>query len=294
MSEAVDQRDGGRSAKHALSFAGVVLLAASALLGGNLRGVRDRLLGSGVPSPKPAALSPFVPVGPNVSGQRTVLRSEPWWQARTRLEGTGSGMRSFVIRGGVIQWRIGWSCRRGRLVVGVAGHPAPLIDATCPASGIAPGTRSGAIKLRIDSAGSWRLALDQQVDVPLIEPPLAAMSAPGSVTVARGVFERIDQYATGRVAIYRLASGRYALRFTGFYVTPNVDLDVRLSPLRSPRTTRQYLSAPSVHVAPLMVTAGSLNFIVPDGIDPTAYRSVVIWCPLITSAYAEAPLRAVS
>jgi hypothetical protein len=33
-----------------------------------------------------------------------------------------------------------------------------------------------------------------------------------------------------------------------------------------------------------------MNFLVPAGVDPSRYRSVVIWCPLITSAYAAATL----
>jgi hypothetical protein len=117
------------------------------------------------------------------------------------------------------------------------------------------------------------------------------MSSPGSSPVAFGTFQRVDQYVTGRVTLYHLANGRYAIRFDHFYVTPNVDLEVRLSRLRSVKSTRQYRSAPSVFVAPLNITAGSLNFLMPNGVNPAAYRSVVIWCPLITSAYAAASLR---
>jgi hypothetical protein len=61
--------------------------------------------------------------------------------------------------------------------------------------------------------------------------------------------------------------------------------------LRAPRSTRQYLSAPSKNVAALDITAGSMNFVLPAGVDPTRYRSVVIWCPIITSAYAAATIR---
>jgi hypothetical protein len=39
------------------------------------------------------------------------------------------------------------------------------------------------------------------------------------------------------------------------------------------------------------VTAGSLNFMVPAGVGPNQYRSVVVWCPLIDSAYAAVTLR---
>lgn len=33
-----------------------------------------------------------------------------------------------------------------------------------------------------------------------------------------------------------------------------------------------------------------MNFAVPAEVDPAQYRSVVIWCPLIDSAYAAATL----
>jgi len=44
-------------------------------------------------------------------------------------------------------------------------------------------------------------------------------------------------------------------------------------------------------VAPLEITVGSLNFSLPADIDPMQYKSVVIWCRLIDSAYAAATLK---
>ena len=42
----------------------------------------------------------------------------------------------------------------------------------------------------------------------------------------------------------------------------------------------------SVWAAPLDVTTGSLNFTLPPDVNPARYRSVVVWCPIIDSAYA--------
>ena len=144
--------------------------------------------------------------------------------------------------------------------------------------------------LRIEAGGDFTARVEQQVDVPLIEPPLPAMSAPGTRRVARGSFYRIDQVGRGTVTVYRLADGRYALRLADFYVTANIDLEIRLHPLRRPRTSRDYTSAPARLAAPLYTTVGSMNFVLPRGVDPTRYRSVVIWCPTIVSAYAAATL----
>ena len=38
------------------------------------------------------------------------------------------------------------------------------------------------------------------------------------------------------------------------------------------------------------VTAGSLNYVAPGGVDPPAFRSVVVWSPLDKLVYAAAPL----
>ncbi|MGI8863251.1 MAG: DM13 domain-containing protein [Solirubrobacteraceae bacterium] len=281
----------GGAARRLLSTLGVLTVAAIAVFGGDPVGVRDKLLGSVLPSPRPVAVSAFQPVNSGARAERTVLRSQPWWQQVARFSsGERASTLAFGIAADTIQWRARWSCAGGRLVGRLAGRKAPLIAASCPDSGVALATSSGRMRLLLSAGGAWRLAVDQQVDVPLVEPPPAALSAPGTRIVAAGALQRIDQFAAGRVSVYRLASGRYVMRFADFYVTPNVDLEIRLSPLRSPRSTRQYLGAPSAYVAPLDITAGSLNFQLPPNVDPTAYHSVVIWCPLITSAYAEAPL----
>jgi hypothetical protein len=96
---------------------------------------------------------------------------------------------------------------------------------------------------------------------------------------------------TGTANVYRTADGTHLLRLDRFFVTANVDLELRLSPLEAPRSTEQYLSSPSVWVAPLDVTTGSLNFTLPADVDPSRYRSLVVWCPIINSAYAAATLR---
>jgi hypothetical protein len=277
--------------RRGLATAGVVVLAAGALFGGNVFGVRDSVFGSATPAPKASAVSPFVSVGSTRAGAKTVLRSQPWWQGVARLHGTGpQTAASFNIDSGASQWRAQWRCTQGRMVVTVSGQAGPLVDAGCPGAGTAYSTRPGSTRLAIAATAAWQLRIDQQVDVPIDEPPLPSMSAPGTSIAARARFYRMAQVGVGQLTFYRLATGKYVLRLSSFYITPNVDLQIRLSPLHAPRTTKQYLSAPSVLVAPLNITAGSLNFDVPPSVDPTKYRSVVIWCPLIDSAYAGATL----
>lgn len=284
-------------AKRGFTVVGLVLLAASAAFGGNLFGVRDQLLGSGTPPPRPAAVSRAAdgPAAAPVTAadpEETVLRSQPWWQEVAVLEGEGPTTTTpFTVDGGAIQWRATWTCRTGRLVV-AGSSPDPLVDAACPGTGSGYSTETGTTSLRVEADGPWELRIEQQLDVPLVEPPLPAMTAAGTVVQSTGSFYRMDQSGTGTVTVYRLEDGGHALRLDDFFVTPNIDLEIHFSPLEAPRTTEEFMSAPSVLVAPLDITAGSMNFSVPPEVDPADFRSVVIWCPLIDSAYAAATLTA--
>ncbi len=275
--------------RRAASALGLLVLAACFVVAADLFGTRQALFGSATPPPRQSAFSRVVSTAPSTT--KSVLRSQPWWQQVGRYQGVGTSRPAlFRIAEGAIQWRVTWSCQSGRFIVRAAGEPRPLIDEPCAERGTKELTKRVPGGFQVEADGRWTVRVEQQVDVPLVERPLAAMSAAGTSTSATGRFYRIDQVGRGRVTIYRLANGRHALRLRDFYVTANIDLEIRFHPLRKPRTTRQYLSAPSKFVAPLDVTTGSMNFVVPAGIDPRRYRSVVIWCPLITSAYAAATL----
>lgn len=273
--------------------AGLVALVATAVVGGNLFGVRDRLFSTDDLRPRPAAVSRDADGAAGGEGEETLLRAHPWWQTVEDLSGAGPAAGQQVSIGAdAIQWRVTWSCEGGgSLVVTAAGQDEPLVQGACPGTGIGYATSTGDVALDVDAAGSWELAVEQQVDVPLEEPPLPEMTAAGTKTAAAATFYEIDRAVTGEATLYRIDDGSYALRLDDFYVTPNVDLEIKLSPLKAPGTTREFMDAPSVFVAPLVVTAGSLNFEVPDKIDPTKYESIVIWCPPVASAYAGATLQ---
>jgi hypothetical protein len=300
-------------AQGVLSVLALAALVASAAVGGNLFGLRDTVFGSDVRKPKPPAVSRLAsgpsptaapaPVATDLGSPATtarpagtLIRSQPWWQAVTTLEGTGTTTAApFTVDAGAVQWRVKWTCQGGHLLVRAPGRARPVVDGGCPGTGTGYVNQSGAKTLQVDTDGPWRLQVDQQVDVPLVEPPLPAMTAAGSRAVAGGSFYNIDQSGTGRVTLYRLADGSYALRLDDFYTTPNVELELRMSSLPAPHTTDQYSGAPSSDVvAALDVTAGNLNFALPRALDPGQYHSVVVWCPLIHSAYAAATLTPIS
>jgi hypothetical protein len=269
---------------------GVVVLTASAVFGADPWGVRDRLLGSAVAPPAPVASSRDAGRPTPAPPVTSVLRSVPWWQGVRTLRGAGSmTVPGLAIAGNALQWRATWTCRTGRLAVSVPGRAHRVVDAACPGTGVGYATTEGTTSVGVAASGSWQIRVDQQVDVPLDEAALPAMTAPGAAPVSTGSFYDVDQVGTGTVTLYRLADRGYAVRLAGFYVTPNTDLEVRLSTVAAPRSTGGYSAAPSAHVSFLDVTAGSLNFAVP-GLDPAGYRSVVLWCDRLHSVYAAATL----
>lgn len=268
----------------------LVALAVSALYGGDFFDLRTRLLGSETPAPRLPAASRTADEPVTVAGEETRVRSSPWWQDVEQIAGDGSATETVTIDERALQWRVAWTCERGSLEVNSSTDEEPLADASCPAEDVAYGVQAGQITLEVVADGPWELAVEQQVDVPLEEPPLPAMAAADTVQVATGSFYDLDQTGRGNLVIYRFADGGQALRLEDFFVTPNVDLEIHLSPLEAPKTTEEFLSTPSETVADLPITAGSMNFTLPDTIDPAAYRSVVIWCPPLNTAYAAATL----
>lgn len=228
-----------------------------------------------------------------------MLASEPWWQGVTTLQGASSERPTITIGNGAIQWRATWSCSQpGHLTMelprGTGIAVKPLIDAGCPGQGIAYGTRTGAIPLQVTATGPWQVRVEQQLDVPVTDPPLPAMVAPGATTVSTGSFYDLDKTGHGKATLYRLADGSHAIRLENFYVTPNSELELRFSSQAAPHTDDDITRGEVASVAALPVTAGSLNFPVPASVDPAKYRSLVVWCLQVQTAYSAATLAASS
>lgn len=276
-----------------LAWLAVAVLVASAVVGSNLFAVRDRLLGTATPDAAPPAVSRTAetPTQGTVAAAPTSLRSQPWWQDVTVLEGAGTTTSSpFTITPGAVQWRVTWTCQTGRLQVRLPKQTRPVVDGACTAGGVGYAALSGQLAVQVTADGPWRMQVAQQIDAPLVEPPLPAMTAAGAAPVASGTLYNIDKTGTGKVTLYRQADGKYAIRLEDFFVSPTADLELKLSTLETPRNSEEFANAPSEFVARMDITAGSLNYAVPAGVDPTRFRSVVVWCAPIDSAYAAATL----
>jgi hypothetical protein len=279
-------------------WAGLLVVVVTAVIGSNMFAVRDHLFGTATPKAAPPAVGRVQGAAPTqntLPAAPTSLRSQPWWQDVTTLDGVGtSSPAPFTIASGAIQYRVTWTCATGRLQVRSAARPGkPIVDGTCPGGAAGYSDQTGTTALQVTADGPWHLVIAQQIDSPLVEPPLPGMTAPGASAISSGTFYNIDKAATGKVTVYRQADGSYAVRLDDFFVSPTSDLELRFSGLDAPHNSQDVENASSDLISVMDVTAGSLNYKVPPGVDPTKYRSIVIWCRPISSAYGAAVLGAV-
>ncbi|MDQ4131854.1 MAG: DM13 domain-containing protein [Actinomycetota bacterium] len=213
----------------------------------------------------------------------------PRWEPVTRFSGSGDQRTpGFDIAPHAIQWRVTATCGGQRLEVLLAPEPEPLTAPACPGRAFGFSIRTGPNALDVVASGEWELVVDQQLDAPIAEPPLAGMSA--TARQATGEFYGIDQDGQGTVTLYRLPDGRRALRFDPFFVTQNTDLFVWLSAAREPTTSKDAFTSEHTQIAALKSTAGPQNYVVPDGVPDDQLRSVVVWCEPVRTAYAAASL----
>jgi hypothetical protein len=156
---------------------------------------------------------------------------------------------------------------------------------------VAYATDKGGFRLTASGRGRWVVEVEQQVDTPDVQPVPGAVTLPSTMLIATGRFGGVDRQGSGRVDIYRLRDGRELLRLDDFYVTPNTDLELRLTHLQADITTKRALDAAFARVAFLEATAGSMNFTLPPGVRAEGFRSVVVWCQITLNAYAAAVLQ---
>ena len=281
---------GARHATQTLGWLLLIPLIAAAFFGGNAFGLRDRAF----PAPTTLSDATLSHAAGQAINHTNELPAQPYWVTVATPNGSGNASQTVNIAGDSLQWKVDFQCVSGTISIDArqAGSTAQPIAhrAACGGSGEGYAVNGGTFTLAITASSSWSITVQQELDRPQNTPPLAAMTAPGSAAVAGGSFYGIDQQGQGTVRIYRLPDGTYALRLERFYVTPNTDFIIRLSVVRHPASTPEFISNQYADVAALPITAGSFNFAIPPSVDALAYHSVVIWCDRLTSAYAGATL----
>ncbi|MDQ4132753.1 MAG: DM13 domain-containing protein [Actinomycetota bacterium] len=220
-------------------------------------------------------------------------RAAPRWEQLEVVTGNAPGeVGPFTIGEQVIQWRAKWRCETGTMLITTTPappRPGPLLDEKCPGSGEAFSRVKGDVRLSVQASGPWKLTVEQQVDTPLDEPPLAEMAT--ATVLGRGDFYNVDKTGKGTAILYQLADGRRALRFeAGFEVFNDPDLVVWLSEATTPKTSKEVVDSAHVEVAALKSTKGSQNYILPDDVSLPRIGSVALYCVPVPSIYIAAGL----
>ncbi len=233
----------------------------------------------------------FKSISTTASG-RDDRRAEARWENVASFSGRGSAEKSFDIADRALQWRASWRCWSGQMgmKLGRASTDGKVVvDTACPDAGRESSLGHGRGSVQVSASGAWSVSVQQQVDTALEEPPLPGMT--DRSLLARGRFHPIQKRGEGTVALHRLPSGRLALRYEDFYTSPSPGLELWLSKGRNPRSTLDARRAEHIDAGGLRSTFGSYNQLLPREIDAEDFKSIVIWCPTVTIAFAAAPLR---
>jgi len=120
----------------------------------------------------------------------------------------------------------------------------------------------------------------------------ASTPSPGagqSSVLASGRFRSLEHETTGRALLVRLADGRVFLRFEDLDTLNGPDLRVYLSEVPARDDAHAY-GEDFVDLGQLKGNKGNQNYLVPDDVDLTRFKSAVIWCRRFTVGFGVAPL----
>ncbi len=143
------------------------------------------------------------------------------------------------------------------------------------------------VVLVVAGVGYWLVAplfLDTTVSES-VEDIKNAAPTEAQVVVAEGTFVDADGFHKGEGTVKLIKiGGKYVVRFEDdFKVTNGPDLFVYFGKDGTYRSETQ--------LAALKGNIGGQNYEVPDGIDPTAYSEVWIWCRAFSVPFAHAVLK---
>ncbi|MGX1267625.1 DM13 domain-containing protein [Streptomyces phaeoluteigriseus] len=154
----------------------------------------------------------------------------------------------------------------------------------------------------------WKLWQDETVQEALpgvvssSAPPASAPSdgastspapAPGPHILASGDLISHEHTTSGTVKLVRLADGTHVVRLENLDTSNGPDLRVWLTdaPVKEGHAGwRVFDDGKYVSLGKLKGNKGSQNYALPDGVDPTGYSSVSIWCDRFDVSFGAAEL----
>jgi Electron transfer DM13 len=114
-----------------------------------------------------------------------------------------------------------------------------------------------------------------------------AKPARENVELAAGRFESLEHASRGKAAVVRLADGRRRVTLTGFSTSPGPDLRVRIV-IGSGNENGGSNGAKDLGA--LKGNRGDQQYKLPDDVDLSRYKTVVIWCRAFSAGFAKATL----
>lgn len=243
-------------------------------------------------------------------------RSRP--AARLRL-GLGLALLVAVLLGGawlsaaVLAPAVASRAGRGQLLLPIAFGVAWFLAAGAGARAIARGVGHTALAVRITVAATALAAgafaayttlrtttVDETVVTGVVAHPAApsapaasggatAPPAPVNQEVAAGTFQSLDESASGRAAVVRLAGGGRVLTLTGFSSSNGPDVRVYLvgGSVRTGSDVHDHRD-----LGGLKGNRGDQQYDIPADVDLQRYPTVVIYCRAFAVAFGAATLAA--
>ena len=113
-----------------------------------------------------------------------------------------------------------------------------------------------------------------------------------AVVVVEGAFRDADRAhkGAGDAKIVALPGGGFELQLTNFQVTNGPDLEVWLSEHPDPEKSSDVLAGGWVGLGQLKGNIGDQAYRIPESVDLSEFKSVVIWCEQFSVLFSPAAL----
>jgi hypothetical protein len=121
-------------------------------------------------------------------------------------------------------------------------------------------------------------------------PTQTARAAGQPVVLVQGQFHKVAHESKGTAAIYQLANGKRALRFTDFETSNGPALHVYLVAAADAADSDAVKNAGHVDLGALKGNVGDQNYEIPADVDLSQYRAVTIWCQRFNVNFGTAAL----
>jgi Electron transfer DM13 len=130
----------------------------------------------------------------------------------------------------------------------------------------------------------WQLFVRTTVNEPAPRAPSILSS---------GEFRSLEHETSGTARILELANGRRFVRLDDLRTSSGPDLVVLLSETPAAQESwGAYDDGRTALLGSLKGNVGSQNYAIPSNVDPSRFRSVVIWCRRFTVGFGAAPINA--